>query len=65
MSKNKKTDKKVKFREEKLHIFWTTWWISIKFLGKMWLMIVEKSLKSEASLSLYIFENIEVGLVKW
>ena len=29
-----------------LHIFWTTWGISIKLLGKMWLMILLKVTKN-------------------
>ena len=28
--------------EENLHIFWTTWGISMKFSGKIWLMIILK-----------------------
>ena len=27
---------------ESLHIFWTTWEISMKFSGKMWFMIISK-----------------------
>ena len=42
-----------------LHIFWTTWGNSIKFLGKMWLMIILKVTKSQGfTLSL---ENIAFG----
>ena len=36
-----------------LHIFWTTWGISVKYLGKMWLMIILKVTKNRASPSLY------------
>ena len=31
---------------EVFHIFWTTWGISMKFSGKMWLMIILKVTKS-------------------
>ena len=30
---------------ENLHIFWTTWGISMKFSGKLWLMIILKAKK--------------------
>ena len=33
------------------HIFWTTWGISMKFSGKIWLMIILKVTKNQ-SLSL-------------
>ena len=32
---------------EILHIFWTTWGISIRFSGKMWLMIILKVTKNQ------------------
>ena len=38
--KTKKWQKKVKIEEVKIHVFWETWWISIKFLGKMWLIMI-------------------------
>ena len=31
---------------EILHIFWTTWGISMKFPGNMWLMIILKVTKN-------------------
>ena len=33
---------------EIFHIFWTTWGISIKFSGKMWLMIILKVRKNHS-----------------
>ena len=33
---------------ESLHIFWTTWGISMKFSGKMWLMMILKVTKNQA-----------------
>ena len=33
--------------EENLHIFWTTWGIWVKFLGKMWLMLILKVTKNQ------------------
>ena len=33
--------------KEILHIVWTTWGISIKFSGKMWLMIILSHKKPE------------------
>ena len=42
--------KTVKIEEEDLHIFWTTWGISMKLSGKVWLL---KKLKKQGfSLSL-------------
>ena len=32
---------------ESLHIFWTTWRISMKFSGKIWLMIILKVTKNQ------------------
>ena len=40
--KSKKLTKVVNIEEENLHIFWTTKGISMKFTGKMWLMIISK-----------------------
>ena len=34
---------------ESLHIFWTNWGISLKFSGKMWLMIILKLTKNHGS----------------
>ena len=39
--------------KEILDIFWTTWGISIKFLGKMWLMIILKVLKNQGFCHLF------------
>ena len=33
---------------ESLHIFWTTWGISMKFSGKMWLLMILKVTKNQA-----------------
>ena len=33
---------------ESLHIFWTTWGISMEFSGKMWLMIILKVAKNQS-----------------
>ena len=33
---------------ESLHIFWTIWGISMKFSGKMWLMIILKIIKNHS-----------------
>ena len=41
-----KTGKKAKIEEENLHTFWTTWWISIKFLGKIYFVIILSHKKS-------------------
>ena len=49
---------------EIFHIFWTTWGISMKFLGKMWLMSILKVTKTRASPSLwkiYILKNHRSG----
>ena len=32
---------------EILHVFWTSWGISMKFSGKMWLMIILKVTKNK------------------
>ena len=40
--KSKKLIKIVSIEEENLHIYWTTWGISMKLLGNMWLMILPK-----------------------
>ena len=43
MSKiSKKLIKLVSIEEENLHIYWTTWGISMKLSGNMWLMILPK-----------------------
>ena len=33
--------------KEILYIFWMTWEISVKFSGKMWLMIILKVIKNQ------------------
>ena len=38
--KSKKLIKTVNIERKNLHIFWTTWGITIKFSGKMWLIIL-------------------------
>ena len=45
--KSKKLMKIVNIEGENLHIFWTTWGISIKLSGKMWLMIMLKVTKNK------------------
>ena len=52
----------VNIDEESLHIFWTTWGISMTFSGKekMWLMTVLKVIKNAGRHALsrrYIFEK--------
>ena len=42
---------------EALHIFWTTSGISLKFSGKMWVMIILKFTKKQG-LTLSLFEII-------
>ena len=49
---------------EILHIFWMTWGISIKFSGKIWLMIIIKVTKNEGftlSLEDTVFEKPQGG----
>ena len=38
--KSRKLIKTVNIERKNLHIFWTTWGITIKFSGKMWLIIL-------------------------
>ena len=50
---------------EIFHIFWTTWGISMTFLGKMWLMIILKATKIQAftlSLEDTILKKLQVGV---
>ena len=47
MSQNLKNQQKVNFEGENLYIFWTTWRISMKFSGRMWLMIMLKVTKNQ------------------
>ena len=49
---------------EILHNFWTTWGISMKFSGKMWLMIILKVTKNQGftlSLEDAFFEKTQGG----
>ena len=45
--KSEKLSKIVNIEEENLHIFWTSWGISIKFSGKMWIMTILKVTKND------------------
>ena len=52
--------------KEILHIFWTTWGCSMKFSGKMWLMIMLKITKNQGftlSLEDTVFEKPQ-GVLK-
>ena len=40
-----------------IHIFWTTWGISMKFSGKMWLMIILKVTKNQ-SITLFLEDTV-------
>ena len=44
----RKLKKIVKIKEVKIHIFWDTWWISMKFLGKMYFNMILKVTKKES-----------------
>ena len=49
---------------ENLHVFWTSWGISMKFLGKMWLIIILKITKNQGfilSLEDTFLENYKNG----
>ena len=50
VKKSKKSIKIVNIVRENVHIFWTTWGNSMKYLGKTWLMIILKVTKSRVSL---------------
>ena len=54
MSKNRSKSIKIANNDKEIfHIFWTTWGISVKFSGKMWLMIILKITENQGfSLSL-------------
>ena len=41
----KKLTKIVKVEEVKIHLFWETWWETMKFPGKMQLMVILKGIK--------------------
>ena len=48
LKKNRwKLMKKANIDREGLHIFWTNWEISLKFSGKMWLMIILEVTKTQ------------------
>ena len=47
VKKSKTLIKIVNIENENLHIFWTTWGISMKFSGKTWLMIILKVTKKQ------------------
>ena len=52
MSKNSNNLMKlVNIEEENLCIFWTTWVISMKFSGKIWIVIILQVTKKQGSLS--------------
>ena len=52
---------------EIIYIFWTTWGISTKFSGKVWLTIILKLTNKGFTLSLedIFFENPKEGRSKW
>ena len=53
VKKSRKLMKVANIDREIVHNFWTTWGISVKFSGKMWLMALLKATKKQAfSLSL-------------
>ena len=47
MSKFKKVMNIVNIDGENLHIFWTSWEISMKYSGKMWFMMILKFTKNK------------------
>ena len=47
VKKSEKLMKTVNIEENHLHIFWTTWGISIKFSEKIWLKIILKVTKKQ------------------
>ena len=71
MSKNPKKRWKpmkiVNIVRKSLHIFWTTWRISIKFLGKMWFMIILKVTKKPGFHTLLLEINFgkTTGVSNW
>ena len=46
IKKSEKIMKIVNTDRENVHIFWTIWGLSIKFSGKMWIMIILKVTKN-------------------
>ena len=46
IKKSEKIMKVVNTDRENVHIFWTIWGLSIKFSGKMWIMIILKVTKN-------------------
>ena len=53
VKKPEKLMKTVNIDGENLYIFWTTWDISMKFSGKMWLMVILKVAKRQTLPPLY------------
>ena len=54
----------VNIDRESLHVFWTTWGISMRFSGKIWLMIILKVTKKQdftLSLEDIFFEKPQGG----
>ena len=50
VEKFEKLIKMVNIEEENLHIFWTSWGISMKVSGKMWVMRILKVTKKQGSI---------------
>ena len=67
MLKKKKEKKIGNIDREILQIFWTTWGISMRFSGKMWLMIILKVTKKGFIFSFEetYFEKPQGGESKW
>ena len=65
--KIEKIHTKIKIEEVKIYIFWETWWISTKCLGKMWLMMILKVIKNKAlhSLQILYFLKYIVRVKAW
>ena len=57
-----KLTKIVNNEEENLHIFWTSWGISMKFSGKMWLVIILKVTKKQKTrASFFLWKKYILG----
>ena len=68
VKKSEKLMKIVNIKEENLHIFWTNWGISLKFSGKILLMIILKTKKNEGftlSLKIPYLEKPQRGRSNW
>ena len=64
--KSEKSMKIVKFDGENLHIFWTTWGVSMNFSGKLRLMITLKVTNDQGftlSLEDTFLEKTQVGQI--